>query len=56
MIQGLIGLLIFVADIWAIVTILKSTVSGGAKVLWCLLVVVLPVLGLIIWYVAGPKS
>ena len=56
MFTGLIGLLIFIADILAIVTILKSKVTAGTKVLWCLLVIVLPVLGLIIWYAAGPRS
>jgi hypothetical protein len=56
MFTGLLGLLVFVADIWAILTILKSGVALGAKVLWCLLVLVLPVLGLLIWYFAGPKN
>jgi hypothetical protein len=56
MFTGLLGLLVFVADIWAILTILKSNITSGAKLLWCLLVLVLPVLGLIIWYFAGPKS
>ena len=56
MITGLFGLLVFIFDIMAIAKILRSSVNGGAKVLWCLLVLVLPVAGLIIWYVAGPKS
>jgi hypothetical protein len=34
---------------------LKSAASGGSKFLWCFLVILLPVLGLIVWYVAGPK-
>ena len=56
MTMGLLGLFIFVADIWAILTILKSTVATDKKVLWCLLILLLPVLGLIIWYLAGPKN
>jgi hypothetical protein len=52
---GIIGLLVFIADIWAIVTILKTPMENGAKLLWCLLIIILPVFGLIIWYVAGPK-
>jgi hypothetical protein len=56
MITGLFGLFVFCADVWAIASILKSKVPGGTKVLWCLLVLLLPLLGLIIWYVAGPKS
>ncbi len=56
MFTGMIGLLVFVADIYAIVTVLKSKVTGGAKFLWCFLIVILPVLGLIIWFFAGPKN
>jgi hypothetical protein len=55
MYTGIIGLLIFIVDIWAIMTILKTPIEGGAKLLWCLLILILPVFGLIIWYVAGPK-
>ncbi|UJJ31938.1 PLDc N-terminal domain-containing protein [Halopseudomonas maritima] len=53
---GLVGLLILIGDIWAIINILQSGASTGAKLLWILLVVLLPLLGLIIWFVAGPKS
>jgi hypothetical protein len=56
MFTGLIGLIIFIFDIVAIVTVIKSKAAIGARILWCLLILVLPVLGLIIWYVAGPKG
>jgi hypothetical protein len=56
MINSLLGLLILAADIWAIVNVFQSSESTGTKVLWILLVVLLPVLGLAIWYFAGPKS
>jgi hypothetical protein len=56
MVNTLITLLILIADIWAIVNIVKSSASTGAKVLWVVLVLVLPVVGLIIWYFAGPKA
>jgi hypothetical protein len=36
--------------------ILQSRESTGTKALWIVLVLVLPVLGLLIWYFAGPKS
>jgi len=55
MFTGLVGLVIFILDIGAILSILKSAASGGSKFLWCFLVILLPVLGLIVWYVAGPK-
>lgn len=55
-IGGLFGLIILVADIWAIVNIIGSGASTGAKVLWTLLIIFLPLIGLIIWLIAGPRS
>jgi hypothetical protein len=52
----LIGLIIFALDIWAIINVLKSGVEIGMKVLWVLLILLLPVLGLIIWAIAGPRG
>jgi hypothetical protein len=53
---GLLGVMILVADIWAILNVAQSTNSMGAKVLWIVLVILLPVLGLIIWFIAGPRT
>ena len=53
MFEGLLGLLILVADVWAILNIFQSSESTGSKVLWTVLVLVL---GFVIWYFAGPKS
>lgn len=54
-IGGILGLLVLVFDIWAIVRILGSNASTGTKILWSLLIIILPVIGLLIWFVAGPK-
>lgn len=54
--EGLLGVLILIADIWAIINIANSGATTGAKALWIVLVLLLPVLGLIVWYLAGPKS
>lgn len=53
---GLFGLLVLAADIYAIVKIFESTASTGSKVLWTLLIIILPVLGFLIWLVFGPKG
>ena len=53
---GLWSLLVLIADIWAIVNIFQSAASTERKVLWTVLVIVLPVLGFIIWLVAGPRT
>lgn len=54
--SGLISLIIFALDIWAIINVLKSGAETGMKVLWVLLILLLPVLGLIIWAIAGPRG
>ncbi|MCG8294821.1 MULTISPECIES: PLDc N-terminal domain-containing protein [Pseudomonas] len=54
--NGLVGLIILALDIWAILNVLKSSAEVGIKVLWILLIVLLPVLGLIIWAIAGPRG
>ena len=53
---GLLGLLVLAADIWAIVNVLQSGASTWSKALWVLIIIVLPVLGLIIWLIAGPRG
>ncbi|MEQ9448512.1 MAG: PLDc N-terminal domain-containing protein [Rhodospirillaceae bacterium] len=53
---GIFGLLILIADVWAIVSTIGSSVTTGKKVLWILLVLILPVLGVIIWFFAGPRA
>ncbi|HEU4708912.1 MAG TPA: PLD nuclease N-terminal domain-containing protein [Methylophilaceae bacterium] len=51
---SIIGLLILIADIYAIVQIIQSSAQTSAKALWSLGVIIFPVLGLIVWYLAGP--
>jgi len=54
--QGLGGLIVLIADVWAIVNIFQSSADTGRKVLWTVLVILLPVLGFILWYFLGPKT
>ena len=55
-INGLVGLLVLAADVWAIVSIVQSSAATGKKVLWILLVLILPILGLILWFFLGPRG
>jgi len=48
--------LILAGDIWAIINIFQSAASNEKKLLWTLVVVLLPVLGLILWYFLGPRG
>ena len=43
--EGVGGLIVLVADVWAIVNIFQSGGSTGDKVLWTVLVILLPILG-----------
>jgi succinate dehydrogenase/fumarate reductase cytochrome b subunit len=53
---GLLGLLILVGDIWAIINIFQSSASNEKKLLWTVAVVLLPLLGLILWFFLGPRG
>ena len=54
--SGILGLLILAGDIWAIINIFQSSVSNEKKFLWTLVVVLLPLLGLILWFFLGPRD
>jgi hypothetical protein len=54
--SGLVSLIILALDIWAIINVVKSSTDTGKKILWVLLILFLPVLGLIIWALAGPRG
>ena len=51
---GIGGLIILIADIYAILMIVQSSEKGIEKLIWSLVVFFLPLIGLIIWYFAGP--
>jgi succinate dehydrogenase/fumarate reductase cytochrome b subunit len=53
---GLFGLIILVLDVWAIISTLSSSAATGTKVLWVVVLLLLPVLGLILWAFLGPKG
>ncbi len=55
-IGGILGLVIIALDVWAIVNIIGSGSSTGGKILWVLAILVLPVVGLIAWFLAGPRK
>ena len=54
--NGLLGLLVLIGDIWAIINIVQSSASNEQKLIWIVAVVLLPVLGLILWYFLGPRG
>ncbi len=53
---GFFGVLILVGDIWAVINILQSSASIEKKLLWTVAVVLLPLLGLLLWFFLGPRA
>ena len=54
--NGLWGLLVIALDIWAIFNIVQSPIANEKKLIWVIAVVVLPVLGLLLWFFIGPRD
>jgi hypothetical protein len=55
-VNGLLGLVLFALVIYAIVKTLQSGASTGGKVLWIVVVLLLPFLGFLAWLLFGPKG
>jgi hypothetical protein len=51
---SLFGLVVLILDIVALVSLLKSGADAGTKILWVILIVLLPVVGMILYFVMGP--
>jgi hypothetical protein len=46
--------LILVLDVIALVSLLKSGADTGKKILWALLIILLPVVGMVLYFLMGP--
>jgi len=55
-VYSLWSLLVLAADVWAILNVAQSPVSNEKKLLWILVVLLLPLLGAILWYFLGPRG
>lgn len=55
-VTGFFGLILLVLDIWAIVKTVDSSAGTGAKVIWIVVILLLPLLGFLIWLLFGPKG
>jgi len=53
---ALIGVVILVLDIVAIVDAVKSSMDTGKKALWIILVLILPVIGMVLYFLIGKKK
>ncbi|MCG2634244.1 MAG: PLDc N-terminal domain-containing protein [Gammaproteobacteria bacterium] len=53
---GLFGLIVLVLDVWAIVKTVQSPADTLGKTAWIVAILLLPVIGLILWLLFGPKG
>jgi hypothetical protein len=53
---GILGLLVLIADVFAIVKTIQSRAKNDKKVIWVLVIFFLPFLGAILWWFMGPKK
>ncbi len=52
----LIGLIVLILDIIAIVDIVKSGMTTLMKVVWILIVLIFPVIGMALYFIIGRKG
>lgn len=52
---GVWGLIVLVADIYAIINIAGSGTAPLKQALWIVLILVLPFIGFVLWWFLGPK-
>lgn len=55
-IGGIGGLIILILDVYAIVKLMGSDATTGIKVGWTVAILLLPVFGVILWFLFGPKG
>lgn len=55
-VTGVVGLLVLVLDLWAIINTLSAPTTVGSKLIWILLIILLPVIGVILWFFLGPRA
>lgn len=53
---GIIGIIILIADIYAILKTVQSGATTGVKLLWIVGILLFPVIGFLVWLFAGPKG
>jgi len=53
---SIIGILVLVLDIVAILDVVKGSFETGKKALWIVLILVLPLIGMALYFLIGKKK
>lgn len=51
----LVGLLILVLDVVAIISAIQSNLEPVMKLIWVVVILALPVIGMLLWFLIGSK-
>ena len=51
-----LGIIVLLLDLWAMASVWQTTKTPATKVGWALLIFCLPVIGVVIWGVIGPRG
>jgi hypothetical protein len=54
--NSLLGIFILILDVWVIINVMQSNATAGAKAFWIILVLLLPIIGIVLWFLLGPRS
>jgi len=54
-VSGILGFIWLIISVWAIVRTVQSSASAGKKTLWIVFILLLPVIGIVVWFFIGPK-
>ncbi len=55
-VRGIGGLILLALDIWALISVIGSDATPGRKVIWVLVILLLPFLGFLAWLIFGPRA
>lgn len=50
------AVLIILINLWAVVSVFRSDKGVETKTFWALLIWIFPIIGLVIWGIAGPRG
>jgi hypothetical protein len=56
MVYDIIGIITLLLVIWALIGILQSSASPVEKLIWVIIILVIPLIGFLLWYLIGPGS
>jgi hypothetical protein len=56
MFYDLIGIITLLLVIWALIGILQSGAPPVEKLIWVLIILIIPLVGFLLWYIMGPGS